>query len=72
MASNYGGRNGVATVIFFTRQLCRIYTKYSAAITGFIATSTLTSPQKATLTAWLNSATEACMLLETLMVVYES
>lgn len=68
---NYGGRNGVSEIIRLTRLLCRIYVRYSSRIVAFINASSLTTEQKATVTAWLADAQEACMLLETVMVTYE-
>lgn len=70
MTSNYGGRNGMSSIIFFVRQTCRIYTKFSAGIIAFINASSLSSGDKATVIAWLNAASAACAILETLKVTY--
>lgn len=70
MSGNYGGRNGMSSIIFFVRQVCRIYTTFSAAIISYINASSLSSDDKATVIAWLNAGSAACAILETLKVSY--
>lgn len=69
---NYGGRNGISSVIKFTKLLCRIYLAFSNPIIAYINGSSLDSGKKTTVLAWLNGAHEACMILEEIQVVYEN
>lgn len=69
---NYGGRIGLASVIFFTRKLCDIYMPKAAFIIGFVdASDALTDTQKTTLKNWLSGAAAACEILQILTVRYE-
>lgn len=68
---NYGGRNGISTIIRVTKHICRIYLTFSARITQYISDSTLETEKKTTVLAWLNAAQEACMILEEIQVSYE-
>lgn len=69
---NYGGRNGMATIINLIRTICRVYTKFSGAIIAYINSTTLTTEQKAVIIDWLNGASVVCALIEgSVQVVYE-
>lgn len=68
---NYGSRNGVSTLIRIIKALCKLYIAFSASIVAYINGSSLDSGQKTTITAWLNGAQEACMILEEIKFSYE-
>lgn len=70
--SNYGGRNGVSSIVRLTRELCRIYTAYSGGIINYVNNSSMSPSDKATVIAWLNGGVAACAILEaSVMVSYE-
>lgn len=69
--SNYGGRTGMYSIIKFTKEVCRIYGVFAPTIISFVDGSTLSSDDKATVKAWLNGATAACAILQTVEVKYE-
>lgn len=71
MPFNYGGRNGVSTLIKVTKHICHIYASFSGAIIAYVNGSSLSSGDKATVIAWLNGASAACAILETIEYVYE-
>lgn len=70
---NFGGRNGMSTILKLIRSICRVYTKFSGAITTYIADSSLSSEDKTTVTNWLNAASTVCAIVETTLVItYEN
>jgi len=70
---NYGGRNGVATVVKYVRLLCKIYVAFSGAIVAFINASPLSPTDKTKVLTWLNGAVEVCSILESsILVTYEN
>jgi len=70
---NYGSKNGMATVVFAIRKLCHIYTAYSGAIIAYITTHVTDSTERATVLAFLNSASAVCNIIEaTVQVTTES
>lgn len=72
MPFNYGGRNGVSTLIRTVKYLCKLYLAFANPIITWINGSTLNSEQKTIVLAWLNGMQEACMILETVQVTYEN
>ena len=71
MPFNYGGRNGVSQIIRYTKFVCRIYLTYATRIIAYVESSSLDSGKKATVTAWLAGAQDACMILEEIQISYE-
>jgi hypothetical protein len=71
MPFNYGGRNGVSTIITVTQKICHIYASFAGQIVAYINGSSLSPADKATVTAWLNGASAACAILETIKFNYE-
>jgi len=69
---NYGSKNGISTIIRWTKSLCRVYLAFSNPIISFINGSSLDSGKKTIVLAWLNGAHEACMILEEIQVTYEA
>lgn len=71
MPFNYGGRNGVSTLIRIVKGMCRLYLSFSGSIIQYIDNSSLDAGQKTTVKNWLNGAQEACMILEEIQFSYE-
>jgi len=55
--------SGVSTVIFLTRQLCKIQLKYGPKIIDWISTHT-SSGDYATFLTWYNAINVVCQILE--------
>lgn len=68
---NYGGRNGMSTLLKMIRALCHLYIAFSAGIVEYINASSLTSEEKTALINWLNTAQAMCALIEAIRFVYE-
>jgi len=68
---NYGGRNGVSTLLTLIKGICRIYTSFSESIIAYVNGSNLSSEDKITLINWLNLASSACAIVSNLRYSYE-
>ena len=68
---NYGGRNGVSTLLFIVKRMCHIYTSFSGQIVAYVNGSSLSSEDKTTIINWLNLASTACTILSNLRYSYE-
>jgi hypothetical protein len=69
---NYGGRNGIATIIFLAHRVCLIVGVFKTPMTQWInGSSDITEPNKALIINWINVAGDVCAALETAQVRYE-
>ena len=70
---NYGSKNGISTIIFGVKLICRTYNKFLVPVRDYINTHpTLTTPQKTQIIDWLDLGMDVCYLLQSIVeVVYE-
>lgn len=69
---NYGGRNGVSTVISLAHKVCLIIGVFKTPFTNYINSTDISESNKALIITWVNTAGDVCSALENgVLVRYE-